>query len=139
MNDSKLVYLLVGVFVGFLITIATVKVSQTSFERHVRVSALANSIAGTVFSQIPLLYLSEQEADISEIQAAVRLAVTAGIARMYASVEVVDEQTKETVISILESIARDREKLGLGNYAAVPQPHIEEILAQYSAPVHSPL
>ena len=43
MNQNNVVSALVGAFVGFLITIATVMVMQGEFERQARVKALTEA------------------------------------------------------------------------------------------------
>jgi ribosome assembly protein YihI (activator of Der GTPase) len=97
--------------------------------------AIAMAVAESTFSVVPAVVALEsddQEAQLELFESAARARLNAGISTLHASIKLLNEDKRSYIEGVLKSIARNRDKLSLGQYDDPPKQHIENILAQYS-------
>lgn len=125
------VVFVIGFVVGGLSVALYLQTEKSRYEADVLTQAIANS----AFSYVPtLLAVSDGsiEDQISQIEASARTQLTGGVLLMNSNMDYVSPSSKEHFERILTSIAKNREKLGLGQYASPPREDIEAILIAYS-------
>ena len=129
MSDSKLPHLLIGAVAGVVLAVLATAFYWTHYERQLHLQVLTVNTADRSASLIPLLISLEE--DPESLQVAARNQLISGIAIMDANAGVLDNNQKEMVLPVLESIAAKRSRVKIGKYATPPQPATEEILAKY--------
>ncbi len=130
MQNGKIGFLLIGIVAGVTITLLATFFYWVSYERQIRLQAMTVGIADRTHSMVPLL-INLEEQDIENLRMSVRNQLLAGLVIADANLELLDEQGRETVLPVLESIAAKRDRMKIGKYATPPQPDTERILARY--------
>lgn len=130
-NSRYMAAFLSGLAIGGLSVALYLQTENSRFESEVLTQAVANS----AYSYVPtLLAVTEDsvEQQIQQIESTARTQLIAGILLMNANMEYVSDNSRKHFRMILSSVARNREKLRLGQYASPPRDDIEAILVAYS-------
>lgn len=130
MMKTRLTWLLIGAVAGMLVTVLGTVFYWSSFERYVRLQTLSLSIADRSATLIPLL-INLEEQNLEHLEGTARSLLTTGVVILDSNLEALDEDTREIVTPVLESIAAKRERLKLGKYASPPHAYAEEVLTGY--------
>ncbi len=130
MRNSKLVFLIIGILVGFVVTYVSTRINQIAFTQQVRMQAVTVAAADYTHSLVPLLINLEEE-DLGRFEVASRNFIHTGIVIMHTNLGLLAEENREIVEGVLKSIAVKRSRLGVGKYASPPRETIEAMLVNY--------